>query len=58
MNKGGIYIIEDIQNLKQEKEVGNVVNQNPGATLIDLGDGICCVEFRRPLRPPGSACRS
>ena len=35
--------------LKQEKNEGKVVNQNPGATLIDLGDGICCVEFNTKM---------
>ncbi len=35
--------------LKQEKDTGKVVNQNPGATLIDLGDGICCVEFNTKM---------
>jgi 3-hydroxyacyl-CoA dehydrogenase len=35
--------------LKHQKDDGKVVNQNPGATLIDLGDGICCVEFQSKM---------
>lgn len=35
--------------LKHEKTGGKVVNQNPGATLVDLDDGICCVEFNTKM---------
>jgi len=35
--------------LKEEKDTGKVVHQNPGATLVDLGDGICCVEFHTKM---------
>jgi 3-hydroxyacyl-CoA dehydrogenase len=35
--------------LKEEKDAGKIVNQNPGATLVDLGDGICCVEFQTKM---------
>jgi 3-hydroxyacyl-CoA dehydrogenase len=35
--------------LKQEKDEGKVINQNPGATLVDLGDCICCVEFHTKM---------
>jgi len=35
--------------LKHQKDDGKVVNQNPGATLIDLGNGICCVEFQTKM---------
>jgi 3-hydroxyacyl-CoA dehydrogenase len=35
--------------LKHEKETGKKINQNPGASLIDLGDGICCVEFQTKM---------
>ena len=35
--------------LKQEKDAGKTINQNPGATLIDLGDRICCVEFNTTM---------
>jgi 3-hydroxyacyl-CoA dehydrogenase len=35
--------------LKQEKDAGRLVNQNPGASLVDLGDGVCCVEFQTKM---------
>lgn len=35
--------------LKDEKNDGKVINRNPGATLVDLGDGICCVEFHTKM---------
>ena len=35
--------------LKSEKEAGKVIRQNDGATLIDLGDGIACVEFHTKM---------
>lgn len=35
--------------LKQEKNCGRIINQNPGATLVDLGDGVCCVEFQTKM---------
>ena len=35
--------------LQQEKDAGKKINQNPGASLIDLGDGICCVEFQTKM---------
>jgi len=35
--------------LKHEKDSGKVLDQNPGATLIDLGDKICCVEFNTKM---------
>jgi len=35
--------------LKEEKSKGRVVFQNTGATLIDLGDGVGCVEFNTKM---------
>jgi 3-hydroxyacyl-CoA dehydrogenase len=35
--------------LQQEKDAGKLVAQNPGASLIDLGDGVCCVEFQTKM---------
>lgn len=35
--------------LKEEKAAGKVISQNPGATLIDLGDGVLCVEFNTKM---------
>jgi 3-hydroxyacyl-CoA dehydrogenase len=35
--------------LKEEKIAGKIIQQNPGATLVDLGDGVACVEFHTKL---------
>ncbi|HEY61017.1 MAG: enoyl-CoA hydratase/isomerase family protein [Anaerolineales bacterium] len=35
--------------LKEEKSKGKVVAQNAGATIIDLGDGVACVEFNTKM---------
>jgi lysophospholipase L1-like esterase len=35
--------------LIEQKDAGKVAAQNPGATLIDLGDGVCCVEFNTKM---------
>ncbi len=39
--------------LSKFKERGRVVATNPGASLIDLGDGIACVEFHSKLNTIG-----
>ncbi len=31
--------------LNDQKAAGKVISKNPGASLIDLGDGVACVEF-------------
>ncbi len=35
--------------LNEEKAAGKVVSQNPGASLVDLGDGVACVEFHTKM---------
>ncbi len=35
--------------LKEEKDAGRVISKNPGATLVDLGDGVACVEFHTKM---------
>jgi len=35
--------------LKEEKDAGKIVAQNPGATLVDIGDGVACVEFQTKM---------
>ncbi|GAB4522332.1 MAG: 3-hydroxyacyl-CoA dehydrogenase/enoyl-CoA hydratase family protein [Anaerolineales bacterium] len=35
--------------LKDEKAAGKVITENPGATLLDLGDGVACVEFHTKM---------
>jgi len=40
--------------LKTEKERNKVVEQNPGACLIDLGDGVVCCEFTSKMNAIGA----
>jgi 3-hydroxyacyl-CoA dehydrogenase len=35
--------------LKEQKSSGKVVKKNLGATLVDLGDGVACVEFHTKM---------
>jgi 3-hydroxyacyl-CoA dehydrogenase len=35
--------------LSEQKGAGKLVKRNPGASLIDLGDGIACVEFHTKM---------
>ncbi|MDR5728234.1 MAG: 3-hydroxyacyl-CoA dehydrogenase/enoyl-CoA hydratase family protein [Terriglobia bacterium] len=59
--------------LARIKRTNGVIEKNPGASLIDLGDGIACIEFhskmntlgedivrfiQRALRPTGDAMRN
>jgi 3-hydroxyacyl-CoA dehydrogenase len=37
--------IPNLISLVENKATGNILRQNPGATLVDLGDGVVCVEF-------------
>jgi 3-hydroxyacyl-CoA dehydrogenase len=39
--------------LKSLKDQGKVIKRNPGATLIDLGDGVACVEFHSKMNSIG-----
>lgn len=36
-------------NLQKMKQNGQVISKNAGATLIDIGDGIACVEFHTKM---------
>nr|MDQ3012413.1 3-hydroxyacyl-CoA dehydrogenase NAD-binding domain-containing protein [Acidobacteriota bacterium] len=40
--------------LKSLKERNNVVKKNSGASLLDLGDGVACVEFHSKMNALGS----
>jgi len=40
--------------LKSLKEAGREVERNPGASLIDLGDGVACVEFHVKMNAIGA----
>jgi 3-hydroxyacyl-CoA dehydrogenase len=35
--------------LKEQKDAGKLVAQNPGASLVDIGDGVACVEFQTKM---------
>jgi 3-hydroxyacyl-CoA dehydrogenase len=35
--------------LKELKAAGKVIKKNPGASLIDIGDGVACVEFHTKM---------
>lgn len=39
--------------LKAEKERGKIVKKNSGASLIDLGDGVACLEFHTKMNAIG-----
>ena len=43
----------DLLILKQAKQTRPVVRQNPGASLIDLGDGVLAVEFHSKMNAIG-----
>ena len=40
-------------NLRRRKEQGDLIKTNNGASLIDLGDGIACVEFHSKMNSIG-----
>lgn len=46
-------IASDISILTQAKRVGPIVKQNPGASLVDLGDGVLAVEFHSKMNAIG-----
>jgi 3-hydroxyacyl-CoA dehydrogenase len=46
-DRPGIIVLSDI------KRARGTVKQNPGASLIDLGDGVCCVEFHSKMNSIG-----
>jgi 3-hydroxyacyl-CoA dehydrogenase len=43
----------DLQILRSARERSRVVKKNPGASLIDLGDGVLCVEFHSKMNAIG-----
>src|SRR5258706_3154831 len=43
----------DLQILKSTRERNRVVKTNPGASLVDLGDGVLCVEFHSKMNAIG-----
>ena len=43
----------DIIVLADEKQRSRLIRKNPGASLVDLGDGVCCVEFHSKMNAIG-----
>ena len=44
--------------LRRLKSAGHVVRENPGASLIDLGDGVACLEFHTKMNTLDADIRS
>jgi 3-hydroxyacyl-CoA dehydrogenase len=54
---GGAKTVEEPKGviiLKSLKDAGREVERNPGASLIDLGDGVACVEFHAKMNAIGA----
>ena len=53
--RGGVVppAAPDLQILRSARERSRVVKRNPGASLIDLGDGVLCVEFHSKMNAIG-----
>jgi len=43
----------DLQFLRSAKQRNGVVKKNPGGSLVDLGDGVLCVEFHSKMNAIG-----
>jgi 3-hydroxyacyl-CoA dehydrogenase len=57
ISSGGAKKVEEPKGviiLKSLKEAGREVERNPGASLIDLGDGVACVEFHAKMNAIGA----
>jgi 3-hydroxyacyl-CoA dehydrogenase len=57
IGSGGAKKVEEPKGvilLKSLKEAGREVERNPGASLIDLGDGVACVEFHAKMNAIGA----
>ena len=54
---GGAYFLSEqpagIIVLADEKQRARLIRKNPGASLVDLGDGVCCVEFHSKMNAVG-----
>lgn len=40
---------QNIISLSERKALGKIIRENPGATLVDIGDGVACVEFHTKM---------
>ena len=53
---GAYFLLEqpaDIIVLAEEKQRSRLIRKNPGASLVDLGDGVCCIEFHSKMNAIG-----
>jgi 3-hydroxyacyl-CoA dehydrogenase len=48
-----VEVAEGVQSVEVLKRAHGVVKKNPGASLIDLGDGIACIEFHTKMNSIG-----
>lgn len=49
-----LSVAPDVLDLRALKRAGRVVKENSGANLIDLGDGVACLEFHSPNNAIGT----
>jgi 3-hydroxyacyl-CoA dehydrogenase len=57
IRSGGAKKVEDPKSvifLKSYKDAGGEIERNPGASLIDLGDGVVCCEFHAKMNAIGA----
>ncbi|MCL6547417.1 MAG: enoyl-CoA hydratase/isomerase family protein, partial [Alicyclobacillus sp.] len=55
-SRGGWHPVEERPehiSLERLKEAGRAVRSNPGASLVDIGDGIACLQFHSPKQAIG-----
>ncbi|KPV43652.1 3-hydroxyacyl-CoA dehydrogenase [Alicyclobacillus ferrooxydans] len=50
----GVEEPKEVISLARLKEQGKVIKQNAGASLVDLGDGVACLEFHSPKQAIGA----
>ena len=55
--RSGAYVAVEpasaVMSLNRAKRSGGIVAENPGASLIDVGDGIACIEFHTKMNALG-----
>jgi 3-hydroxyacyl-CoA dehydrogenase len=53
-DRSSVQLSEQIIHLNQLKEQNKIIFQNSGATLIDIGDDVACLEFHSPNNAIGA----
>jgi len=54
LRAGGLPAAPDLQILRSATERSSVLRKNAGASLVDLGDGVLCVEFHSKMNAIGA----